>query len=109
MSLVVSTRDRPEASIDPIRSIIRDVNPNLAIFNVKTMDRVVADSMADFTLYLSLMASFAVLAMVLALTGTYGVISYSATSRMREFAIRVAIGAGRQEVMRLVLTQGIRL
>jgi hypothetical protein len=44
MSLLVSTRNRPETSIDAVRAIIRDVNPNLAIFNIKTLDRVVADS-----------------------------------------------------------------
>jgi len=75
----------------------------------KTMDRVIADSLSDFTLYLSLMASFAALALLLASTGTYGVISYIATSRMREFAIRVALGADTARVTRLVLGQGIRL
>jgi ABC-type antimicrobial peptide transport system permease subunit len=95
--------------IDAIRSVIRDVNPNHAIFRVKTMDRVVADSLSDFTLYLSLMTSFAALALLLALTGTYGVISYIATSRSREFAIRAALGADRRRVTLLVLGQGIRL
>jgi putative ABC transport system permease protein len=109
MALVVSTRGRPQESIEAVRSIVRDVNPNLAVFNIKTMDRVLADSMADFTLYLSLMTSFAVLGLVLALTGTYGVMSHVTTSRMREFAIRVAMGAGSGQVMRLALSHGIRL
>lgn len=109
ITLVVSTQGPPEGLIEAIRSVIRDVNPNHAIFRVKTMDHVVADSLSDFTLYLSLMASFAALALLLAMTGTYGVISYIATSRSREFAIRVALGADRKRVTRLVLGQGIRL
>ncbi|MBI3682581.1 MAG: ABC transporter permease [Acidobacteria bacterium] len=109
MTLVVSTQDRPEALADAIRSVIRDVNPNQAVFNVKTMDRVIADSLSGLTLYLSLMALFAALALILASTGIYGVISYVATSRVREFAIRVALGADRGRVTRLVLGQGIRL
>lgn len=109
MSLVVSTRDRPQPLIDPVRSVVRDVNPNFAIFNVKTMDRVIADSLSDFTLYLSLLASFAALALLLASTGTYGVIAYIATSRMREFAIRAALGAERAHVTRLVLGHAVRL
>ena len=109
MTLVVSTHDRPEASIDAVRSIVREVNPNLAIFNIKTMDRVVAESLSGFTLYLSLIACFAALALVLAVSGTYGVISCVAMSRMREFAIRMALGADKSRVMRLVIAQGVAL
>jgi putative ABC transport system permease protein len=109
MTLVVRTRDRPEAVIEPVRAAVREVSPNLAIFNVKTMERVVAESLSDFTLYLSLMAAFAGLALVLALTGTYGVIAYIASSRTKEFAIRVALGANMHRVTRLVVGQGMRL
>lgn len=109
MSLVVKAQDRPEALVDAVRAAIRAVSPNWAIFNVKTMDHVVAESLSDFTLYLWLLASFAALALLLASTGTYGVISYIATSRTREFAIRAALGANKAHVTRLVLRQGFRL
>ncbi len=109
LTLVVSAQDRPDASIEAVRSVVRDVNPNLAVFGVKSMDRVVADSLADFTLFLLLMASFAALALLLASTGTYGVLAYIAASRTREFALRVALGADRGRVTRLVLGQGLRL
>ena len=109
MTLVVRTRDRPEPLIDAIRSTIRDVDPDQAIFGIKTMDGVVAESLSGFTLSLSILSAFAILAIVLALSGTYGVISYIASSRMREFAIRVALGAGRMRVIRVVLGQGLAL
>jgi putative ABC transport system permease protein len=109
MTLVVSTRDRPENSINAIRAAIHDASPNQAIFNVKTMDDVIGDSLSAFTLYLWLMAGFAALSIALAITGTYGVMSHVATSRTREFAIRVALGAGRTRVTRLMATQAIRL
>jgi putative ABC transport system permease protein len=109
MSLLVRTQNAPETSIDAIRAIIRDVNPNLAIFNIKTMDRVVADSLADFTFYLSLIGLFSISALVLALTGTYGVISFIAASRTREFAIRIAVGADSGRVLRLIIFKGFCL
>jgi putative ABC transport system permease protein len=109
MTLVVAARERPEALTEPLRAIVREVNPELAIFNVRTMERVVDDSMADFTLYLSLIAGFAVLALVLALTGTYGVIAYLASARTKEFAIRSALGANASRVTRLVLGRGVAL
>jgi predicted permease len=109
MSLVVRTSGPPLALADAIRGRIREVNPNLAIFDIKTMDRVVAESMSDFLLYLTLMTIFAAVALFLALTGTYGVISYIATSRTREFAIRSALGARRSDVVRIVLLDAIRL
>ncbi len=102
LTLVVSA-DPPEATIDAVRSVVRDVNPNLAVFGIKSMDRVVADSLADFTLFLMLMGAFAGLALLLASTGTYGVLAYIAASRTREFALRIAMGADRGRVTRLVL------
>ena len=109
MTLVVRGRERPEALTDLIRSTIRDVDPGQAVFGIKTMESVVAESLSAFTLSLSILSAFAVLAIVLALSGTYGVISYLASARAREFAIRVALGAGRARVVRSVLGQGLAL
>jgi predicted permease len=109
LTLVVGTRERPEPLIDSVRTIIREVNPKYAVFRVKTMDTVVAESLSDFTLYLLLIVAAAGLALVLAMTGTYGVVSYIAASRTREFAIRVALGADRARVTRLVVRDGVRL
>jgi predicted permease len=109
MSLVVSAEGRAEPLIDPIRETIRRVGPDLAVFDVDTMDGVLAASLSEFTLYLGLVAAFAVLAIVLATTGTYGVVSYVATSRLRELAIRSALGAGQAQVTRLIFGQAVRL
>jgi putative ABC transport system permease protein len=109
MTLVVKTVGPPVSSIDSIGAAIREVSPDVAIFNVRTMDSVVMDSMSDFILYLSLMSAFAGIALFLASTGTYGVISYIASSRLREFAIRTAVGAERSQVTTLVLGDAIRL
>jgi predicted permease len=107
MTLVVRTVGPPTAIVDAVRGAVHAVNPNEAIFDVKTMDRVVDESLSAFTLYLRLMVLFAVLAFGLALTGTYGVMSYAAGSRAREFAIRVALGANRPAVMQAVFRHGL--
>jgi ABC-type antimicrobial peptide transport system permease subunit len=109
MTLVVRTRDRPEPIVDAVRSAIREVAPDQAVFGIKTMEGVVEESLSGFTLSLSILSAFAGLAIVLALSGTYGVISYLASARAREFAIRVALGAGRARVIRSVLGQGLAL
>jgi predicted permease len=109
MSLLVRVQSPSEGLNEAVRAAVLDVDPNLALFSIKTMDQVVVDSLSDFTLFLGLMVSFAGLSLLLAVTGTYGVISYMATSRVREFAIRLALGADRARVARLVLGQGVRL
>ena len=78
MTLVVRTDGPPTAIVEAVRNAVRQVNPNEAIFDVKTMDRIVDESMSSFTLYLRLMMLFAALALGLALTGTYGVMAYAA-------------------------------
>jgi hypothetical protein len=72
MTLVVRARERPEPLIDAVRSAIREVDPDQAVFGIKTMEGVVAESLSGFTLSLSILSAFAGLAIVLALRGTYG-------------------------------------
>jgi predicted permease len=109
MSLVVSVDDRAPASADDVRRIVSGVLPAAAIFNVRTMNQVVADSLGNFTLYLILVASFAGLALVLVAIGIYGMISFLVTSRAREHAIRLALGAGRSRVAGSVIGLVVRL
>jgi predicted permease len=109
MSLVVSVDGRAPASADDVRRIVSSVSPGAAIFNVKTMNQVVADSLGNFTLYLILVAAFAGLALVLVAVGIYGMISFLVTSRAREHAIRLALGAGRVRVARSVVGLVVRL
>ena len=88
---------------------MREVDPNLAIFRVRTMEQVVADSIADVTLYLLMLTALAALALVLATGGAYGVVAYIAASRGRELAIRAAIGADGARLLRLVVRRGVLL
>jgi predicted permease len=109
MSLLVRTVASPEPMTASIRAAVRGINPNLAIFNVKTMAQVRADSLWELHLYRWLIGLFALLAVVLATIGLYGVMSYHATSRLREFAVRLALGAAPTQVTRLVFGRGLRL
>ncbi|HEX7798163.1 MAG TPA: ABC transporter permease [Vicinamibacterales bacterium] len=109
MTLVVRTAGPPSTIVEAVRRAVRAVNPDEAIFDVKTMDSIVSESMASFTVYLMLMIVFAGQALALALTGTYGVMASVAASRAREFAIRVSLGASRAAIMRLVVRQGLFL
>ena len=109
MSLVVRTDIPPERASESIRAAIRAINPKLAIFNVRTMTQVVSDSMWELRLYRWLIGVFAVLALLLAAIGLHGVISYNVTSRMREFAVRLALGSDPGDLTRLVVRRALLL
>jgi hypothetical protein len=100
----------PATSADAaIRLAVRDIDPTLAVFNVKTMDQVVTDSMWQLNLYRWLIGLFASLALVLATVGLYGVISFGAASRLREFAVRLALGSEPGQLIQLVVARGLIL
>ena len=109
MSLIVRTQGPPEPLVDLIRPVVREINPRMAIFNVKAMDQVLSDSLWELNLYRWLIGLFAALVLTLSGVGLYGVISYNATARVREFALRLALGSDEVRLKRLVFRRGVRL
>jgi putative ABC transport system permease protein len=109
MSLVARTAIPPERAADSIRAAIREINPKLAVFNVRTMTQVVSDSLWELRLYRWLIGVFAGLALLLAAIGLHAVMAYNVTSRMREFAVRLALGSDPGDLTRLVVRRALLL
>ena len=105
---VVHTRDNPLALVPTIRSLVGDLDPNLPISDVRSFDQVVYRSVAPQRLNAVLLSIFSVLALLLATTGIYGVLSYSITRRTPEIGLRVALGATRSNILGMTIRQGLR-
>ncbi len=111
MSLVVRTKPDPQTVAGSIRREAQAIEGDLSIFGVMTMEELIAGSPATFARrYPALLIGlFAVLAVVLSATGLYGVISYSVSQQTRELGIRLALGANRRDILKLVMGQGVVL
>lgn len=109
LSLVVRANGDPAALTNALRSALRQVDSGLALFDVRAMDQIAESSVSQQKFSLFLVGLFAALALVLATIGMYGVISYAVSQRMHEFGMRMALGARPWDLMRLILTQGMRL
>jgi predicted permease len=108
LQVVLRSNVPPESLIAPVRQKVRALNPEIAM-KFTSMDAMVADTIAKPRLRVFLIGIFAALALLLAMTGVYGVMNYVITQRTAEFGLRVALGATPGDVVRLVLGRAMRL
>jgi predicted permease len=99
----------PTALAGAVRNVIRGIDADLPVYKVTTMERLVADSLAQRRFSVFLFGIFATLALVLAVVGLYGVMSYTVLQRTHEIGLRMALGAQARDILRMVIKQGLSL
>ena len=106
---MVRSAESPVAALPPLRLAVRDVDPELPVYNATTMDRLAGDDLRERRAARAALAGFAAAALALAALGLYGLLAQSVRERIPEIGVRMALGARRADVVRLFLAEGGRL
>jgi putative ABC transport system permease protein len=108
MKLAVRTTSQPASLTSAVTAAIHSIDPTQPVVDVMTMDDLIATSLSQRRFSMFLLAAFAILALLLAAVGIYSVLSFAVRRRVREIGIRVALGAETKDILRLVVTEGMK-
>ncbi len=109
MSMLLRTEGDPKMVSNDVRTAIHQVNPNQPVVKIRTMEENIADNIAQPRFRTLLLVIFASVALIIAAVGLYGVMAYATTQRSREIGIRMALGSSSEQILKLILADGLRL
>jgi predicted permease len=109
LNILARTASDPIGFVPAMKQRVRDIDKDVPVYDISTVEEVVASSIARQRFTLLLLGSFALLALILASVGVYGVMAYSVTQRTHEIGIRMALGAGRPRILSIIVGSGFKL